>query len=304
MHAAILHADLRRDADIDQLVTFTVGRFGGIDFLLNAAATYADQGIDSDRAAWRNGFDTNLFGHVMLVRRSLEALRRSSWPSVVYFSSESAHVGLTGRWIYPATKAAIEQVTRSQALDLAPDRIRVNAVMPGWTEKPWLKSAPQEVKDRYAILSDRLHMIGRQGTLEEVVRCGSVPVLGACRLHHRKLSAGRRRTQRARTAGQGEAFSDRCPKGGGCHVSGRGDVMLGAAPKTSHCHSNRTINMIPRIGISACRFAIWISWPRAWAQEYPNRRITHDRTVPRRERTRRLCAHHRRRSWRHDSGSR
>lgn len=176
---AFLHADLRQDADIDRLVTFAVDRFGGIDFLLNAAATYADQGIDSDRAAWRNGFDTNLFGHVMLVRRALEPLRRSSWPSVVYFSSESAHVGLTGRWIYPATKAAIEQVTRSQALDLAPDRIRVNAVMPGWTEKPWLKSAPQEVKDRYAVLSDRLHMIGRQGTLEEV----SDAVLFLCSEH-------------------------------------------------------------------------------------------------------------------------
>jgi NAD(P)-dependent dehydrogenase (short-subunit alcohol dehydrogenase family) len=176
---AFVHADLRRDVDIDHLVKFTAERFDGIDFLLNAAATYADHGIESDRAAWQNGFDTNLFGHVMLVRRALELLRRSSWPSVVYFSSESAHVGLTGRWIYPATKAAIEQVTRSQALDLAPDRIRVNAVMPGWTEKPWRKTAPQEVKDRYAVLSDRLHIIGRQGTLEEV----SDAVLFLCSEH-------------------------------------------------------------------------------------------------------------------------
>jgi NAD(P)-dependent dehydrogenase (short-subunit alcohol dehydrogenase family) len=163
-----LHADLRRDEDIDQLVTFTADRFGGIDFLVNAAATYADKGIESDRAAWRNGFETNLFGHVMLVRRALEFLQKSSWPSVIYFSSESAHVGLTGRWIYPATKAAIEQVTRSQALDLAGSRIRVNAVMPGWTEKPWHKVAPQDVKDRYADLADRLHILGRMGTLAEV----------------------------------------------------------------------------------------------------------------------------------------
>lgn len=176
---AFVHADLRRDADIDRLVTFTADRFGGIDFLLNAAATYADRGLESDRAAWQNGFDTNLFGHVMLVRRALELLRRSPWPSVIYFTSESAHVALTGRWIYPATKAAIEQVTRSQALDLAPDRIRVNAVMPGWTEKPWHKSAPPEVKERYAVLADRLHVIGRLGTLEEV----SDAVLFLCSEH-------------------------------------------------------------------------------------------------------------------------
>lgn len=163
-----VRADLRSDADIDRLVDTTVKTFGGVDFLINAAATYADKGAESDRAVWQNGFDTNLFGHIMLARRAHEHLKRSAWPSIVWFTSESAHVGLTGRWVYPATKAAIEQVTRSQALDLAPDNIRVNCVMPGWTEKPWHKTAPQEVKDRYATMSDRLHMIGRLGTMSEV----------------------------------------------------------------------------------------------------------------------------------------
>ena len=104
----------------------------------------------------------------MLAKRAHALLCRSSWPSIVYFTSEAAHVGLTGRWVYPATKAAIEQVTRSQALDLGPRRIRVNAVLPGWTEKPWHKTAPQEVKDHYADMANRLHMIGRLGTLDEV----------------------------------------------------------------------------------------------------------------------------------------
>jgi len=178
-HGAFVRTDLRSDADIERLVEFTVGKFGGIDFLINAAATYADSGFDSDRALWQNGFDTNLFGHVMLVRCAHAHLKRSTWPAVVYFSSESAHVGLTGRWVYPATKAAIEQVTRSQALDLAPDGIRVNAVMPGWTEKPWHQTAPQEVKERYAALSDRLHMIGRLGTMQEV----AAAVLFLCSEH-------------------------------------------------------------------------------------------------------------------------
>jgi NAD(P)-dependent dehydrogenase (short-subunit alcohol dehydrogenase family) len=166
--SVFVRTDLRKDDEIDSLVSKAEEVFGGIDFLINAAATYADNGFESDRAAWQNGFDTNLFGHVMLAKRAHDLLCRSPWPSIVYFSSESAHVGLAGRWVYPATKAAIEQVARSQALDLAPHRIRVNAVMPGWTEKPWQKSAPQETKDRYADMSNRLHMIGRQGTLDEV----------------------------------------------------------------------------------------------------------------------------------------
>ena len=49
------------------------------------------------------------------------------------FRSISARVAQTGRWVYPVSKAAILQLTRNQAMDLAPDGIRVNAVSPGWT---------------------------------------------------------------------------------------------------------------------------------------------------------------------------
>ncbi len=160
--------DLRSDSDLERLVACAVERFGGIDFLINAACTYADGGAEADRATWQNGFDVNLFGHIVLMQKALPYLRRSSWPSIVNFSSEAAHVGLPSRWVYPASKAAIEQVTRSQAMDLAADGIRVNAVMPGWTAKPWQESAPQEVKDQYAYWAKRLHMLGRLGRMEEV----------------------------------------------------------------------------------------------------------------------------------------
>jgi NAD(P)-dependent dehydrogenase (short-subunit alcohol dehydrogenase family) len=158
--------DLRSDADIEKLVGAATAQFGGIDFLINAACTYADGGAEATRAAWQTGFDVNLFGHIVLMQKALPQLMRSTWPSVVNFSSEAAHVGLRSRWVYPATKAAIEQVTRSQALDLAP--IRVNAVMPGWTAKPWQETAPPEVKEQYAYWGKRLHMLGRAGRMEEV----------------------------------------------------------------------------------------------------------------------------------------
>jgi NAD(P)-dependent dehydrogenase (short-subunit alcohol dehydrogenase family) len=164
--ARFLHTDLRKDEDIDKLVATASSEFGGIDFLLNAACTYADKGMETDRAGWINGFDINIFGHVVLMQKALPLLRKSAWPGIVNFSSESAHVGLSGRWMYPATKAAMEQLTRSMALDLAP--IRVNAVMPGWTAKPWQETAPQETKDTYAYWADRMHMLGRLGRLDEV----------------------------------------------------------------------------------------------------------------------------------------
>src|SRR3546814_9722806 len=61
--------------------------------------------------------------------------------AVVNFSSESAHAAQAKRWVYPCTKAAIEELTRSQALDVAKDNIRVNAVIPGWTWSAPIKKA-------------------------------------------------------------------------------------------------------------------------------------------------------------------
>jgi NAD(P)-dependent dehydrogenase (short-subunit alcohol dehydrogenase family) len=165
---AFRRTDLRDDAAIDALVADAEGRFGGIDFLVNAACTYEEQGLESDRDAWRNGFDVNVFGHVELLRRALPHLKKSASPSVVFFVSTSGNVAQSGRWVYPATKAALDQVTRSAALDLAEFGIRVNSVLPGWAEKPWQQTAPDAVKEHYRTWGARLHMLGRQGAMREI----------------------------------------------------------------------------------------------------------------------------------------
>ena len=163
-----LHADLRRDEDIARLVDYTVAEFGGIDFLINSACTYADRGEAATRQEWLDAYDVNVFGHVMLLQMARPYLARSENASVVNFTTEAAHAGLAGRWVYPSSKAAIEQLTKSQALDLAADGIRVNSVLPGWIRKPLHDTAPPAVKQEYAKWADKLHMLGRLGTLDEV----------------------------------------------------------------------------------------------------------------------------------------
>src|SRR3546814_11618511 len=71
---------------------------------------------------------------------------RSGAGALVNFSSESAHAAQAKRWVYPCTKAAIEELTRSQALDVAKDNIRVNAVIPGWTWSAPIKKAHADRK--------------------------------------------------------------------------------------------------------------------------------------------------------------
>ncbi|HVL57302.1 MAG TPA: SDR family oxidoreductase [Burkholderiaceae bacterium] len=173
------HADLRSDAELGALVEYTVRMFGGVDFLINAACTYRDSGAAAQRAEWLDCFDVNVFGHVVLLQHAREHLRRSDAASVVNFTTEAAHAGLAGRWVYPAAKAAIEQLTRSQALDLAEDGIRVNSVLHGWTRKPMHDTAPPEVLAEYDRWAKRLHMLGRLGTLQEA----SDAVLFLCSAH-------------------------------------------------------------------------------------------------------------------------
>lgn len=163
-----VHADLRCDDDLRRLVDTTVAEFGGIDFLINSACTYADKGELASREEWLDAYNVNVFGHVALLQMARPHLARSSNASVVNFTTEAARAGLAGRWVYPSSKAAIEQLTKSQALDLAGEGIRVNSVLPGWIRKPMHDTAPSEVQQEYAKWGDRLHMLGRLGTLTEV----------------------------------------------------------------------------------------------------------------------------------------
>ncbi len=130
--AAFAACDLRDDAQIAALVAATKDRFGRIDFLVNVACSYLDNGAASTRAEWLDSLNVNIVGSVMLMQAAAEDLARTKG-AIVNFGSISSRVAQTGRWLYPVSKAAILQLTRNQAMDLAPKGIRVNAVSPGWT---------------------------------------------------------------------------------------------------------------------------------------------------------------------------
>lgn len=163
-----LATDLRDDGAIQACVAAAVQSFGGVDFVVNVACAYVDRGVDSPRADWILGMDVNLIGGVMMVRAALPYLRASPRAAVVNFASISGRVAQAGRWIYPASKAAVEQVTRSQALDLAPQGVRVNAVMPGWTWSGVMDTLSGGDKAKVNRIAGKFHVRGKIAEGEEV----------------------------------------------------------------------------------------------------------------------------------------
>ena len=165
--ARFIRCDLTSDAEIAALVKAAVEGTGRLDYLVNVACTYLDNGAETTRADWLKAFDVNLVGSVMLMQAARPHLKKNKG-AIVNFGSISSRVAQTGRWVYPVCKAAILQLTRNQAMDLAPDGIRVNAVSPGWT---WSNIMIQLTKDDRAktdTVARPFHLLGRTGNPDEV----------------------------------------------------------------------------------------------------------------------------------------
>lgn len=159
--------NLRLDAEIEALVRQTRERFGRIDFLVNVACSYLDKGRESTRAEWLEALDINIVGSVVLMQAALEELKKTKG-AIVNFGSISSRVAQTGRWVYPVSKAAILQLTRNQAMDLAPHGIRVNAVSPGWTWSNIMDQLTGGNRAKTDAVAAPFHLLGRVGNPQEV----------------------------------------------------------------------------------------------------------------------------------------
>lgn len=165
--AMFQETDMRDDQSIGALVDATKAKFGRIDFLVNVACSYVDDGMESPRADWLESFNVNVVGSVVLMQKAKDELARNKG-AIVNFGSISARVGQTGRWLYPVSKAAILQLTRNQSVDLAPLGIRVNAVSPGWTWSNIIAQLSEENRAKADGVAASFHALGRCGDAEEV----------------------------------------------------------------------------------------------------------------------------------------
>jgi NAD(P)-dependent dehydrogenase (short-subunit alcohol dehydrogenase family) len=160
--------DIRDDRQIQQLVQEAAERFGGIDILVNLACSYVDDGFASPREDWLESFDVNVASAVMCAQAVHPYMLERGSGAIVNFTSISAKVAQTGRWLYPVSKAALVQLTRNMAMDLARDNIRVNSVSPGWTWSKVMVELSEGDREKTNRVAAPFHLPGRVGDPGEV----------------------------------------------------------------------------------------------------------------------------------------
>ncbi|MFH0760204.1 MAG: SDR family oxidoreductase [Bacteroidota bacterium] len=127
-----LRGDMIEEVFCKEIVTQTLVKWNRVDYLVNNAFSFTAKGITATTDDWYRSFFVGPVGYARMVQNVVEPMKRQGGGVIVNMSSISANIGQIDRWTYNAAKGAVNQLTRCQALDLAPFNIRVNMVSPGW----------------------------------------------------------------------------------------------------------------------------------------------------------------------------
>lgn len=163
-------ADVSDPAQVDRLVSETVESFGQIDVLVNAAGIIKTGSIaDTTLEDWDSMMNINLRSLFYLTQRCVPYLEKTKG-NVVNVSSVTGTRAFPNVLAYCVSKAGTDQLTRCAALELAPKRIRVNAVNPGVVVTNLHKRGGMNPEDyeKFVANAANTHPIGRAGRPEEV----------------------------------------------------------------------------------------------------------------------------------------
>lgn len=165
-----IKADLAIEAEADAVVSQTVEAFGGIDVLVNAAGHISSGTIEttSDQA-WDDMMNVNVRAVFRLMKKAMPSLIERKG-NIVNVSSVTGLRSFPGVLAYCVSKAAIDQLTRCSALEVAAKGVRVNAVNPGVVVTEIHKRGGMN-EDAYAAFlehSKTTHPLGRVGRPQEI----------------------------------------------------------------------------------------------------------------------------------------
>lgn len=136
--AITLQGDVSSRERVEEMVAQTAAEFGSLDlFVSNAVYSDRQLMIEADLDGFRRTIDVGMWGAFYGVRAAaLQMVKQGKGGSIVVISSPHAVIPIPTAMAYNMAKAAIDHMARTAAIELAPHRIRVNIVHPGWIDTP------------------------------------------------------------------------------------------------------------------------------------------------------------------------
>ncbi len=168
-----LAGDISLASTVRKLVDDTIAKFGRIDVLFNNAGIDLQARVeDTSEADWDRIMAVNVKSMFLLCNHVVPHMIRAGGGTIINTSSATALIPVSGRPAYNASKGAVVAFTKSLALDLAPNKIRVNCICPGAVNTPLLRGAIESAPDPQAALAGLLgrYPLGRLAEPEEVAR--------------------------------------------------------------------------------------------------------------------------------------
>jgi NAD(P)-dependent dehydrogenase (short-subunit alcohol dehydrogenase family) len=165
-----LKADLVSDEAVDYVLAQTLKTFGGIDILVNAAGHISSGTIETtSMQSWEQMMNINVRAIFHLMQKALPTLIERKG-NIVNVSSVTGLRAFPGVLAYCVSKAALDQLTRCSALELAAKGVRVNAVNPGVVVTDIHKRGGMNNEEYAAFLerSKQTHPLGRVGSPQEI----------------------------------------------------------------------------------------------------------------------------------------
>ena len=135
-------ADVSDEQSVERLFAQVDAQLGGLDVMVNNAGIAGPTGTveNLNLADWNRTLAVNITGQFLCARLAVPRLRRGKNASMINLSSAAGHLGFPGRSAYAASKWAVVGFTKSLALELAADGIRVNAILPGAVDGPRIRA--------------------------------------------------------------------------------------------------------------------------------------------------------------------
>ena len=169
--AIAVQADLSKPAEAEKLFQRTLQEFGRVDVLVNNAGAYEFLPLPAiEEEHFDRLFNLNVKGLLFTTKQAAAVFADNGGGSIINISSVVSTSPKPNGSVYSATKAAVDALTKSLAIELGPKKILVNSVFPGVTETEGLQAAPEaEFFRSYAVSQTPLGRVGQPQDISGVV---------------------------------------------------------------------------------------------------------------------------------------